>query len=175
VIQVFEGLVYMDFSKKIMVKQGYGNYEPLDPSLLPKLYMAYREDLSEPTEIFHNNIRERFLQGDREVIDAMKYWAELAVKVRSCLLNRQTDKIGALLNANFDRRRKIYHLSEENIRMVETARSTGASAKFTGSGGAIVGTYQNEQMFDRLKKELRKLKIKIIKPRIVNTTGKTQE
>jgi glucuronokinase len=174
VIQVYEGLVYMDFSKEIMDRQGYGNYEPLDPELLPKLYVAYHENLSEPTEVFHNNIRERFRRGDKEVVDAMKYWAELTVKVRSCLLNRQTEEIPALLNANFDRRRKIYHLSEENIRMVETARSTGASAKFTGSGGAIVGTYQNEQMFDRLKKELRKLKIKIIKPRIVNTTGKTQ-
>ena len=31
VIQVYEGLVYMDFAKEIMHKQGYGYYEPLDP------------------------------------------------------------------------------------------------------------------------------------------------
>lgn len=174
VIQVYEGLVYMDFSKEIMTKQGYGNYESLEPGLLPKLYVAYREDLSEPTEVFHNNIRERFQRGDRNVTNAMRYWAGLAGKVKRSLLNGQTEKIGDLLNANFDRRRKIYHLSEENIRMVEAARSTGASAKFTGSGGAIVGTYENKQMFDQLKKKLRKLKIKVIKPRITSSTRKAE-
>jgi glucuronokinase len=172
VIQVYEGLVYMDFSKDIMDSQGYGTYEPLEPKLLPKLYVAYREDLSEPTEVFHNNIRERFQRGDQEVIDAMQHWAELAVKVKHCFLEGQTEKIGPLLNENFDLRRKIYRLSEENIRMVETARSTGVSAKFTGSGGAIVGAYENEQMFDQLKKELRKLNIKVIKPKIVSNTRK---
>ncbi|MDD5063239.1 MAG: GHMP kinase [Phycisphaerae bacterium] len=174
VIQVYEGLVYMDFSKEIMDRQGYGVYEPLDPELLPKLYVAYREDLSEPTEIFHNNIRERFRRGEQEVVDAMQYWAELAVKLRSCLLNRQTEKISDLLNANFDQRRKIYRISDENIQMVETARSVGASAKFTGSGGAIVGTYENDQMFDQLREKLRKLKIKVIKPKIVNGTRKAE-
>jgi len=172
VIQVYEGLVYMDFSKEIMAKREYGNYEPLEPRLLPKLYVAYREDLSEPTEVFHNNIRERFQRGEREVISAMQYWAGLADKVKRCLLNGQAEKIGGLLNANFDRRREIYKLSEDNIRMVETARSMGASAKLTGSGGAIVGTYENEQVFDRLKKKLHKLKIKLIKPRIVSRTRK---
>jgi glucuronokinase len=175
VIQVYEGLVYMDFSKEIMVRQGYGYYEPLEPKLLPKLYVAYREDLSEPTEVFHNNIRERFQRGEREVVEAMQYWAELAVKVRSYLLNGQVEKIGGLMNANFDRRCKIYRISQENIQMVETARSVGASATFTGSGGAIVGIYEDEKMFDRLKKKLNKLKIKVIKPRIVICTRKAED
>src|SRR4030042_755633 len=69
VIQVYEGLVYMDFSKEIMDRQGYGDYEQLDPELLPKLYVAYHENLSEPTEVFHNNIRERFRRGDKEVVE----------------------------------------------------------------------------------------------------------
>jgi glucuronokinase len=172
VIQVYEGLVYMDFSKEFMVKQGYGNYEGLEPELLPKLFVAYRADLSEPTEVFHNNIRDRFESGDRNVVGAMRYWAGLTDKVKRSLLNGQLDNIGDLLNSNFDRRRKIYRLSEENILMVETARSTGASAKFTGSGGAIVGTYENEQMFKQLKKKLDKLNIKVLKPKIVGTQGK---
>lgn len=169
VIQVYEGLVYMDFSKEIMAKQGYGTYEALEPELLPKLYIAYRADLSEPTEVFHNNIRDRFERGDKEVTGAMSYWAGLTDKVKRCLLNRQLEKIAGLLNANFDRRRKIYRMSEENIQMVETARRLGASAKFTGSGGAIVGTYRNEQMFNQLKKKLRRLKIKVLKPKIAGT------
>jgi glucuronokinase len=172
VIQVYEGLVYMDFNKELMAKQGYGNYEALEPELLPKLYVAYRGDLSEPTEVFHNNLRDRFESGDRNVVGAMCYWAGLTDKVKRCLLNRQLEEIAGLLNANFDRRGKIYRLSEDNILMVETARSTGASAKFTGSGGAIVGTYENEQMFKQLRKKLGKLNIKVIKPKIAETKGK---
>ncbi|MBN1360622.1 MAG: hypothetical protein JW993_08520 [Sedimentisphaerales bacterium] len=172
VIQVYEGLVYMDFAEEIMSRQGYGNYEPLDPALLPRLYVAYRDDLSEPTEKFHNNIRLRFDQGERKVVNAMRFWARLTDKVRHCLLNGQADQIGALLDANFDRRRQIYQISEDNLRMVETARAVGASAKFTGSGGAIVGTYASEKMFRELRKRLDKLNIKIIKPKIVTPEGK---
>ena len=172
VVQVYEGLVYMDFNKELMDKQGYGHYERLDSGLLGRLYVAYREDLSEPTEVFHNNMRARFERGEKEVTQAMRYWASLADKVRRCLLAGEFGKIGPLLNANFDRRRKICQLNEENIRMVEAARAAGASAKFTGSGGAIVGTYGDEKMFERLKRELRKLRIKVVKPKVVCSRGK---
>ncbi len=167
VIQVYEGLVYMDFAKEIMHKQGYGYYEPLDPRLLPKLYIAYRDDLSEPTETFHNNIRHRFDQGERKVVNAMRFWADLTDKAKRCLLDGHLDRIGSLLNAGFDKRTQIYRIATDNIRMVEAARSTGASATFTGSGGAIVGAYADERMFMELRKTLRKLNIKVIKPRIV--------
>ena len=63
VIQVYEGLVYMDFNEAVLKKQGHGIYEPMDVKLLPKLYIAYRDDFSEPTEVFHNDIRVRFEQG----------------------------------------------------------------------------------------------------------------
>ena len=55
-------------------------------------------------------------------------------------------------------------LSAENIRMVSVARACGASAKFTGSGGAIVGVYEGEEMFNRLTEELAKISVKVIKP-----------
>jgi glucuronokinase len=174
VIQVYEGLVYMDFAREIMQKQGYGYYEPMDPKLLPKLYIAYHGDLSEPTEKFHSNIRHRFDQGEPKVVNAMKFWANLAEKVRKCLVDGELDKIPAMLNANFDKRREIYQISEENIRMVDTARSVGASSKFTGSGGAIVGTYEDEEMFIDLRKALRKLNINVIKPKIVTRKEDTQ-
>ena len=79
-------------------------------------------------------------------------------------MNGQRQKLGEFLNANFDRRRKIYNITPENIQMVEEARSVGASAKFTGSGGAIVGTYKDERVFKTLKKRLSASKVKVIKP-----------
>ena len=45
-------------------------YEPLDPALLPPLYLAYHHGFSEPTEVFHNDVRERFRRGDADVVTA---------------------------------------------------------------------------------------------------------
>jgi glucuronokinase len=59
------------------------------------------------------------------------------------------------------------NLSAKNIEMVETARSLGASAKFTGSGGAIIGTYADDRMYDLLAKTLHEMNIHVLKPSIV--------
>ena len=171
VIQVYQGLVYMDFDKALMKKKGHGRYEQMNAKLLPPLYIAYQEDLSEVSGKAHNNIRERFNLGDKKVIAAMRFWANLTDQVRDVLVNGETEKLGSLLNKNFDRRRSIYRISEGNIRMVETARALGASAKFTGSGGAIVGTCKDRKMFDRLKKGLGKIGVRVIRPRVVESVS----
>lgn len=164
VAQVYEGLVYMDFNKELMERQGYGHYEPLPMELLPPIYIAYRTDLSESSEVFHNDIRSRFERGEPEVLEAMIFWAELTDQVRSLLLKGEGRKIGPLLNSSFARRRRIYQLSHGNISMVETAMSVGASAKFSGSGGAIVGTYDDEAMYLRLTQAMAAIKVKVLKP-----------
>ncbi|MCK5465780.1 MAG: hypothetical protein KAI95_22275, partial [Bacteroidales bacterium] len=66
-----------------------------------------------------------------------------------------------------DLRKSVMKISSKNIEMVELARSAGASAKFTGSGGAIIGTYQDNSMYENLKKILSKNNITIIKPEIL--------
>ncbi|MFK5922762.1 MAG: GHMP kinase [Verrucomicrobiota bacterium] len=164
VIQAYEGVVFMDFDKDLMNSRGYGEYEELDPNLLPPLYIAYSSGLSEGTEIFHNDIRGRFERGEPEIIDAMNQWADLAEQSRDLLMNGQGDKIGSLIDANFDLRTKNYQMSKGNTRMVQAARACGASAKFTGSGGAIVGTYEDEKMYQTLVSKLIPLGLQVIKP-----------
>ena len=51
--------------------------------------------------------------------------------------------------------------------MVEIARSCGASAKFTGSGGAIIGTYSDDTMFENMRKAFKAEHIDLLKPDIV--------
>jgi glucuronokinase len=174
VVQVYEGMVYMNFDRAIMAGQGYGEYEPIDPALLPPLYVAYRTDLAEGTEVFHNDIRGRYQRGEPAVVAAMEYWAGLADQVRQLLIEGEGHRIGPLLNANFDRRRAIYQISEGNLRMVEAARSVGASAKFTGSGGAIVGTCDGPAMFAALEERLGALNIKVVRP-LIQTEAAIEE
>ncbi len=54
-----------------------------------------------------------------------------------------------------------------NLNMVKTARRLGATAKFTGSGGAIVGTYDGEEMFQKLVGGLEPLGMSVFKPQIL--------
>ncbi len=166
VIQTYEGLVYMDFAQETIRRQGYGTYERLDRTLLPPIYIAYRTSLSEGTEVFHNNVRERWLAGDPEVIEAMKTWASYAEQGRQALLTRDYKTLDQLIDANFDLRARIFRLSEGNLEMVRVARQTGATAKFAGSGGAIVGTYKDEDAFQRLHAALRTIGVAVFKPQI---------
>src|SRR5579864_5413512 len=107
VIQVYEGLVYMDFAKELLDQRGYGDYEQMDPALLRNIYVAYRTSLSEGTEVFHNNIRERWRLGDPEIVSAMKTWASYAERGRQALLDRDYETLDQLIDANFDLRCKI--------------------------------------------------------------------
>lgn len=168
VIQVYEGLVYMDFDRELMKSRGYGRYERLDPSLLPNLYLAYRTSLSEGTEVFHNNVRQRWEAGDPEVVEAMRTWAGYAEQGRRALLERDVETLKRLIDANFDLRARIYSkISKGNLEMVAAARSVGATANFAGSGGAIVGTYEDEPMFRRLVEIMKPLQIAVVKPEVV--------
>lgn len=169
VIQVYEGLVYMDFNRELMESQGYGIYEELDPALLPPLYIAYRTDLSEISEVFHNNFRARFERGEPCVLEAVRFWAELTEQARECLETGNTEKLGRLMNENFDKRSEVYRLSEGNLRMVHIAREEGLCAKFTGSGGAIVGLCRSEEHFERLRRRFEKYQVCVIRPNIVKS------
>ena len=51
-------------------------------------------------------------------------------------------ELASIMNMNFDLRRKIYGekcIGEKMLRMIEQARKFQTSAKFPGSGGAVVG------------------------------------
>ena len=169
VIQVHEGLVYMDFAKEQERNVGglaCYRYEPMPVDLLPPLYMAYHASLSEPTEVFHNDIRGRFNRGEEKVVDAMKHFADIAAWGREALLNHDTKRLAQLIDENFNTRRSIYNLPPWQIQMVEVARQCGASAKFAGSGGAIIGTYHDEAAYAELCAKLSAIGSRVIKPEI---------
>ncbi len=169
VIQIYGGLVYMDFSVGAMQQHcGFdcGVYEPLDPQLLPPIYLAYAADVGEPTEVLHRPLKALYDRGDPQIHQAMADFAEYARQAREALLAGEPERFAELINQNFDLRARICSLQPAHVKMIEAARSAGASAKFAGSGGAIVGTYRDEAMFHELDRKLQSLNCRVLCPQV---------
>ncbi|MGC9453129.1 MAG: mevalonate kinase family protein [Oceanipulchritudo sp.] len=212
VAQAYGGLVYMDFDKKLMDERGYGAYEQLDPSpIADALYVAYREDLSQGTEVYHNDLRQRYKKGDPQVLKAIQAWAQLTAEFKTVLQEgipsvagiqgvagipargenqaeeqakmpvtpeRQAktpvahasslvSRLSSLLNQNFDLRASLYDVGDGNRALVETARSFGASAKFAGSGGAIVGLLEDPEAYAAMQAAFEKQGVRVLRPNII--------
>jgi glucuronokinase len=160
VIQVYDGLVYMDFSEQASTNQQglcCGRYDRLSAEHLPSLFLAYDATVGEPTEVLHNRLRERFAQGDSEVVTAMTRFAEIAAEGREVIEDENWERLSELIDDNFDLRNSICQLPAGQVDMIMRSRAVGASAKFAGSGGAIIGIYQNAAMFDQLQTTLRQI------------------
>jgi glucuronokinase len=164
VIQVYEGCVYMDFDKKTLDKKGHGIYQKIDPKFLRNLYVAYNAELGKISGVVLNDIRSKYEQGDEFVLNILNEIASLAEKGKEALQDKNIDLLNELINKNFDCRRKILNISDRNVQLVETARSCGASAKFAGSGGSIIGIYRNDEMLTELINEMKKINARVIKP-----------
>ncbi len=171
VAQVYEGIVHMDFNRDHMERIGYGIYTELTPTSLPNLYIAFNTSFPEGTEVVHNDLRYRFQNGDPAVHEAMVRFADLTDRFRDALEARDAVAMDTIINENFDLRRSIMNLSPHHVAMVEAARSVGASAKYTGSGGAIIGTYRDDEAHCRLTSTLEALGMTVIKPRIAFPEG----
>ncbi len=166
VVQVYGGAVYMDFDRQYMEKTGHGRYEPLDASLLPPLFVAYRTDVAELSTVPHSDLRERFKLGDPAVVNGMSECARLAQQARDLLLAGKPAAIGELMDRNFDVRRSMCKLDPKNARMVEIARKHGAHSHFCGSGGAIVGVTPPDDAYRAMVAELEQMNCKVIRPEL---------
>jgi len=164
VVQVYEGCVYMDLKKSLIKKTGHGIYKNLDLSLLPDFYLAYKSDLGKISGKVLNDIRKGYESGDKNILSTLKSLAELAEAGFSALKQGDWNKFFNLMNLNFDLRSKIMFISEANKELIQTARRCGASAKFAGSGGSIIGMYKGEDMFDVLVSEMGKIHAEVIHP-----------
>lgn len=166
VIQVYEGMVYMDFEKEHLLKTGYGHYEELKPAKLPPLYVAYDPNRAEISDVTHRNLREAYDKGDPVVTGAMLKYRDITSDARNAMMSGDWEKLAAASNAGFDLRTTFMNIAPENLRMVQTARKTGASAAFAGSGGAICGLYFSAQQYSELTDEMAKIGCTTFRPLI---------
>ena len=166
VIQMYEGCVFMDFDKTLVESSGHGRYERLDPALLPPLYIAYAPQRAEVSGTYHKKLRVLFEEKKPDIVAAMGEFADIAQQGRDALLAGRLDRLPALVDANFDLRDRIFNVAPANRNMVLAARSTGVSAKFAGSGGAIVGIYEDDAQYERLVQALGAIGCQTIRPTV---------
>ena len=167
VIQNYGGVVYMDFDQAYWNAHGHGRYVPLDVAM-PPLYIAMVDDPTDSGGI-HAPVRVRWEQGDQQVRAAMLRFASFAEEGRTALEQGDWDRLAQLMNANFDLRREVYGdqaLGPANLRMVEIARKVGVPATFAGSGGAIVGLYNNDAQFRLLADKMHAEGFGIVRARV---------
>jgi glucuronokinase len=138
VAQAYQGLTYMDFDPEASAARGHGSYEPLDPSLLPPLLIAYAPAAAQPSHEAHRAVRDRFLAGDEDVRATMASIAELADRGREALLSANAAELGRLMRKNLELRRRIFQLEPSHLQMAEVAAELGMPANYAGSGGAVV-------------------------------------
>ena len=177
VIQIYNGLVFMDFEKTFVESHNHGRYERLNDETSKRLnlYIAYDANRAEESGKAHKKVKRLFEAKNADVLAAMSEFADIAQKGRDAIVAGHTDELPKLINANFDLRDRIFNVAEENRRMVMTARQCGASAKFAGSGGAIVGTYEDEAQFKRLKADLAAIGTEVLVPTIATAADETAE
>jgi len=160
VIQVHGGLLLMDFAGGRTVT------EPLDPALLPPLYLAHRPDSAQPSGAVHGDLRARFARGDPAARAALTELATVARAARDALLARDAGAFAAAIDASFDLRRRLLPLDPRHAQLVATARSVGAAANYAGSGGAIVGTIGEDAGFDALQTALAAQGATVLRPAV---------
>jgi len=150
VAQVYEGLMWMDFTAmRIENDHLCGQYQPVDSSRLPPLYLVYNRRASKSSGKVHGALRNR-IGDDNRMIGTMDQIAELVPPAREAIAAGNGGQLHALMDRNFDLRAELYDIRPTDLAMINTARDVGASAKFAGSGGAIIGTFTDEKMYREL-------------------------
>ena len=173
VVAVYGGLVYMDFTPEAVARHAglHGEYSSLDPLLLPPLYIAYAAHLAKSSGAVHNAMRYRVnVDHDARVLDVMRKKSLLVDEARAAIIAGRRDELGRLMDRDFDLRRSVYTLSEGNIEMIGIARENGSHANNSGSGGAIVGTWDDEQHLLRLNSAFAQRGYSLVPVRVATST-----
>lgn len=147
VIQSYGGLVAMNFGDMTTDARfgvAHGDYRSHDVEHLPPLFLVYRERAAEPSDGYHRLLRRRFDEGDVGIRETMRALAALVVEGEAALRWKDSDRLGSLIAENMRLRRLLGKITDSQLELIEAADSLDLPATFAGSGGAIVGAYQDE-------------------------------
>jgi glucuronokinase len=162
VAQAYGGLTFMDFA-------GGGEYERLDPSLLPPLLVAWRPEAAGNSGTTHSDLRERHKAGEPAVEETIRRLGRMAWEARVGLVEGDLERFCRALDGTLELRQRILELDPRCLEMAEAARKCGASANYTGSGGAIVVACPDLELLPVVDRALRDVGSLTIRVPVHNT------
>lgn len=144
----FGGVNYMDFRDKEfyreVLSEPFATVEPLTSHVSDLPFILANTGVAHHSGAVHKPIRERWLEGDREVVEAYVQIGKLAREGKKALLGRDWKLLGELMNENHDIQRRLGGSGPENERLIEAALKAGAyGAKLAGAGqgGTIIALH----------------------------------
>ncbi len=156
VAQAFGGVTFMDFSSTPPT------YETVDPGMLPPLVVAWRPESGGHSGVVHAPLRERFDRGEPAVLDGLRRVADQARAAHQALRSGDRERFARAVDGSFEARRSMLALDPRHVAMIDRARSAGAAANYTGSGGAIVAVCADAAHRERVTGALRSLSCETI-------------
>ena len=142
----FGGLRHVDLRAKSVARDDavYATVEDLGPHVPALPFLLAYTGVRHSSDAVHRPIRQRWLAGEPEVVEAYREVAEIGVRGKSALQRGDFDELGALMNRNHAIQRGLGGSGEPNERLIAAALAAGApGAKLAGAGdgGTIVALW----------------------------------
>ncbi len=136
----FGGINYMDFRDKQFYRsfgdEPYSTMESLTPFLSSFPFVLANTGVQRSSASVHKPIRERWLEGDREVVRNYNRIGHLARMGKRAMLAGDWVELGGLMVENHQIQRDMGGSGPQNDRLIDAALAGGAlGAKLSGAGG----------------------------------------
>ena len=136
----FGGLNYIDFRGKHFYRSEeaelFATVEPLAQDVPTLPFLLAHTGVQHASGDVHRPIRERWLEGEKEVVNAYKRITDVARMGKKALILQDWATLGRLMTENHAIQRDLGGSGETNERLVAAALAAGApGAKLAGAGG----------------------------------------
>lgn len=135
IVQAWEETVHMDLAPPRSAEK----VQTVDTGTLPPLYLAWSSTRTKSSGRLHGPLRQRWEEGDREVLDVVDQLRDLVQEGLTALEEGDTRAFGRCMSRNFRLRCRIFPVHEEDRAMAALAEELGCPTKLAGSGGGLVG------------------------------------
>lgn len=144
----FGGLNFMDFRGKQFYRRAeaelYATIEPLAAHVSQLPFVLAFTGVQHASSAVHKPIRERWLEGEAEVVEGYRRITEIARSGKKALILQDWPSLGRLMNDNHAIQRALGGSGESNERLISAALHAGAlGAKLAGAGdgGTIIALW----------------------------------
>ncbi len=137
---VFGGINYLDFRSKEVYRElseeVFATVEPLSAHVDELPFVLIHTGVQRVSGSVLRPVRERWLDGDRAVVDGYREIAELARLGKRAILLKDWEELGLLMNRNHEIQQMLGASGKANDEFIELALANGAlGAKLAGAGG----------------------------------------